>query len=238
MGFAPDEVDRVRRFWNAPHMAEREGLKAVQMFEAIERGEIKALWVMATNPAVSLPRAGAMREALKKLELFVVSENVLRNDTVVGRAARAASRRRLGREGRHRHQFRAPHLAAARLPAAAGRRPSPTGGSCREVARHLGFGERVRLSQRRRHFSRACRALGLRERRRARLRPRRARGDLPTRTTTRSSRCNGRCGRTTTAGPRACSPTAASARRTARRASSRRSSPRSVRRPPTNSRCA
>ena len=34
MGFTPDEVDRVRRFWNAPHMAEREGLKAVQMFEA------------------------------------------------------------------------------------------------------------------------------------------------------------------------------------------------------------
>src|SRR5207253_4022364 len=59
-----------------------EGLKAVQMFEAIERSEIKALWVMATNPAVSLPRAGAVREALKKLELFVVSENVASNDTV------------------------------------------------------------------------------------------------------------------------------------------------------------
>jgi assimilatory nitrate reductase catalytic subunit len=82
MGFAPDEVDRVRRFWNAPRMAERDGLKAVQMFEAIERGEIKALWVMGTNPAVSLPRAGAMCEALKGLELFVVSENVLGNDTV------------------------------------------------------------------------------------------------------------------------------------------------------------
>ena len=82
MGFSPDEVDRVRRFWNAPRMAEREGLKAVQMFETIERGEIKALWVMATNPAVSLPRAGAMRDALKKLELLVVSENVLSNDTM------------------------------------------------------------------------------------------------------------------------------------------------------------
>jgi assimilatory nitrate reductase catalytic subunit len=82
MGFASDDVDRVRRFWNAPRMAEREGLKAVQMFEAIERGEIKALWVMATNPAMSLPRAGAMRETLKKLELFVVSENMLTNDTV------------------------------------------------------------------------------------------------------------------------------------------------------------
>jgi assimilatory nitrate reductase catalytic subunit len=82
MGFAPNEVDRVRRFWNAPRMAEREGLKAVQMFEAIARGDIKALWVMATNPAVSLPRAGAVREALSNLELFVISENVISNDTV------------------------------------------------------------------------------------------------------------------------------------------------------------
>ena len=82
MTFGHEHVDRVRRFWNAPRPAEREGLKAVEMFEAIERGEIKALWVMATNPAISLPRAGAMREALKKLELFVVSDNVLVNDTI------------------------------------------------------------------------------------------------------------------------------------------------------------
>ena len=52
------------------------------MFEAIARGEIKALWVMGTNPAVSLPNADGVREALKKLELFVVSENVVSNDTV------------------------------------------------------------------------------------------------------------------------------------------------------------
>ena len=72
----------MRRFWDAPAIATREGLKAVEMFEAIERGEIKALWVMATNPAVSLPRAGAVAAALKKLELFVVSENVASNDTL------------------------------------------------------------------------------------------------------------------------------------------------------------
>jgi assimilatory nitrate reductase catalytic subunit len=82
MNFSPAEIDRVRRFWSAPNIATHEGLKAVQMFEGVERGEIKALWVMATNPAVSLPRAGAMREALTRLELFVVSENVLSNDTV------------------------------------------------------------------------------------------------------------------------------------------------------------
>ncbi len=82
MGFAPPDIDRVRRFWKAPRIATHEGLKAVQMFEAIARGEIKALWVMGTNPAVSLPDADAARAALKKLELFVVSENVGSNDTV------------------------------------------------------------------------------------------------------------------------------------------------------------
>ena len=82
MTFSPQDVDRVRRFWKAPRMALHEGHKAVQMFEAIGRGEIKALWVMGTNPAVSLPDADAVRKALGKLELFVVSENVLSNDTV------------------------------------------------------------------------------------------------------------------------------------------------------------
>ena len=82
MGFSPAEIDRVGRFWHAPNMAPREGHKAVQMFEAIARGEIKALWVMATNPAVSLPDAGSVRAALNRLELFVVSENVSSNDTV------------------------------------------------------------------------------------------------------------------------------------------------------------
>lgn len=82
MSFTPPDIDRVRRFWQAPRIATHEGLKAVQMFEAIGRGEIKALWVMGTNPAVSLPDADGVRAALKKLDLFVVSENVRSNDTV------------------------------------------------------------------------------------------------------------------------------------------------------------
>ncbi|MBN8938265.1 MAG: molybdopterin-dependent oxidoreductase [Rhizobiales bacterium] len=82
MGFSSVEIDRVRRFWGAPRMAEREGLKAVALFDAIEQGAVKALWVMATNPAASLPRADAMRRAMAGLDHFVVSENVLSNDTV------------------------------------------------------------------------------------------------------------------------------------------------------------
>ncbi|MET0567534.1 MAG: molybdopterin-dependent oxidoreductase [Hyphomicrobiaceae bacterium] len=82
MGFSPAERDRIQRFWAAPNLVTGPGLKAVDMFDAVADGRIKALWVMGTNPAVSLPRADAVRDALGKLDLLVVSENVTANDTV------------------------------------------------------------------------------------------------------------------------------------------------------------
>ncbi|KRE05936.1 nitrate reductase [Bosea sp. Root381] len=84
MGYSPAEIDRVGRFWQAPNMARQEGLKAVAMLDAVAGRTIRALWVMATNPAVSLPRADQVLAALKRLDLFVVSENVLSNDTLRG----------------------------------------------------------------------------------------------------------------------------------------------------------
>ena len=82
MGFSPAEVDLVKRFWNAPLMAEREGLKALQMFDAIADKRVRALWVMATNPAVSLPRADHARGALAHLDFFAISEVLISNDTI------------------------------------------------------------------------------------------------------------------------------------------------------------
>jgi len=82
MGFTGSDIDRVRRFWGGPRMAEREGLKAVHMFDAVAAGAIRAMWVMGTNPAASLPRADHVRRALAGLDLLVVSENMLSNDTV------------------------------------------------------------------------------------------------------------------------------------------------------------
>lgn len=82
MNYAPDDIDRVRRFWQAPNIVRREGLKAVQMLDAVAERRIRAMWVMATNPAVSLPDADKVRAALAGLDLFVVSENVLSNDTL------------------------------------------------------------------------------------------------------------------------------------------------------------
>jgi assimilatory nitrate reductase catalytic subunit len=82
MDFAPADIDRVGRFWRAPRMATGPGLKAVELFEAVGRGEIKAIWIMATNPVVSLPNADAVRQALQSCALSVVSEAVRDSDTV------------------------------------------------------------------------------------------------------------------------------------------------------------
>lgn len=73
----------VQRFWQAPRMAQRPGLKAVDMFEAMHGGRIKAVWIIATNPVVSLPNADRAREALRRCELVVVSDCVARTDTSV-----------------------------------------------------------------------------------------------------------------------------------------------------------
>ena len=74
MGFDAAAIDRVRRFWRAPHIATRPGLKAVETFEAVATGRIKALWILATNPAASLPRAGQVRAGLAACPLVVVSD--------------------------------------------------------------------------------------------------------------------------------------------------------------------
>lgn len=77
----PEHRDLVQRFWQSPLIADHDGLKAVELFQAIRAGKVKALWVMATNPAVSLPDADGVREALQQCEFVVVSDVVAQNDT-------------------------------------------------------------------------------------------------------------------------------------------------------------
>jgi assimilatory nitrate reductase catalytic subunit len=81
MDFAPENVATVQRFWSAPAMASKPGLKAVDLFRSVREGRIKALWVMATNPAVSLPDATLVREALAACPFVVVSDCIADTDT-------------------------------------------------------------------------------------------------------------------------------------------------------------
>ena len=77
----PQHRELVQRFWNSPKIADRAGLMAMDLFQAIDAGEVKALWVMATNPAVSLPDGERIRTAMSKCPLVVVSDCVADTDT-------------------------------------------------------------------------------------------------------------------------------------------------------------
>ena len=82
MDFDPAARARLQRFWGAPRMAERPGLKAVELFEAMEAGRIKAVWIIATNPAVSVPDSARVRRALARCPFVVVSDCMDGTDTM------------------------------------------------------------------------------------------------------------------------------------------------------------
>ena len=78
----PGHRDTVQRFWDSPSIATKAGAKAVDMFGEIGAGNIKAVWIMATNPMVSMPDRNAISEALEKCECVIVSDCVASNDTL------------------------------------------------------------------------------------------------------------------------------------------------------------
>ena len=81
LGFSEAERGDVARFWNTDRLCAGPGLKAVDLFRAVHAGEIRFVWVMATNPAVSMPDAGFVREALARCPTVVVSDVMADTDT-------------------------------------------------------------------------------------------------------------------------------------------------------------
>jgi len=74
------EADRTEmtRLWDlpadVPGISSRPGLTAVDLFKALDAGEVKAVWIVATNPVVSMPEAARVRAALERAELVVVQD--------------------------------------------------------------------------------------------------------------------------------------------------------------------
>ena len=52
----------------------KRGYTYPQIIEAIDKGEIKALWIVATNPLISFPNQEKLRSAFAKLDLLVVQD--------------------------------------------------------------------------------------------------------------------------------------------------------------------
>jgi len=77
----PQHHDLVSRFWKTDSLTTRAGAKAVDLFDDVASGKIKAIWIMATNPAVTLPNADKVKQALENCELVVVSDCEQYTDT-------------------------------------------------------------------------------------------------------------------------------------------------------------
>jgi assimilatory nitrate reductase catalytic subunit len=71
----------VQDFWQSPSIARKPGMKAVDMFRAVEEGRIKAIWIIHTNPVVSMPEADRVAEALKACPFVVVQDVSAQTDT-------------------------------------------------------------------------------------------------------------------------------------------------------------
>lgn len=76
-----DHRAAVRDFWGTPSVPAAPGLKAVDMFRAVGDGRIKALWIIHTNPAVTMPEADAVRDAIAACPFTVVSDITDQTDT-------------------------------------------------------------------------------------------------------------------------------------------------------------
>src|SRR5947209_13761802 len=56
----PDR-EEIRRLWGSPALSSHPGLTAVELFDAVAEGAVKAVWIVATNPAVSMPDSVRVR---------------------------------------------------------------------------------------------------------------------------------------------------------------------------------
>ncbi|MEM8755839.1 MAG: molybdopterin dinucleotide binding domain-containing protein, partial [Pseudomonadota bacterium] len=77
----PDHRALVQSFWKSPEIADKAGLKAVDLFRAVGEGKIKALWILSTNPAVSMPDADGVAAAIAAVPFTVVSDMFADTDT-------------------------------------------------------------------------------------------------------------------------------------------------------------
>jgi assimilatory nitrate reductase catalytic subunit len=77
----PEHRTAVQTYWDSPTICTHAGLKAVDMFEACATGKIKALWIISTNPAVSLPDSNRVAAAIAAVPFTVVSDIMAHTDT-------------------------------------------------------------------------------------------------------------------------------------------------------------
>lgn len=77
----PIHRKEVADFWGVSDISEQPGLTATEMFDALASGKMKAIWIICTNPLVSLPDSRRVEKALENAKFVVVQDISNRSDT-------------------------------------------------------------------------------------------------------------------------------------------------------------
>ncbi|AZC23653.1 nitrate reductase [Pseudomonas sessilinigenes] len=77
----PGDRAEVASYWGVERLPETPGLSAIELFEQLHSGRIKALWIACTNPAQSLPDQNRVRAALLKCPFVVLQEAFATTET-------------------------------------------------------------------------------------------------------------------------------------------------------------
>ena len=129
----------VQSFWQSPVIADRPGLKAVELFQAMAEGRIKALWIMATNPVDSLPDADGVKAAIESCPFVVVSDVLAETDSVRYAHVKLPSAAWGEKDGTVTNSERRISRQRAFLPLPGQARPDWW--QLAQVARRMGYGE-------------------------------------------------------------------------------------------------
>lgn len=81
MDYTEENTALVGEFWGTENISQKPGLKAVDLFNAVADGKIKAVWIMGTNPVVSMPNADLVKAALEQCDTVIVSDCIAQTDT-------------------------------------------------------------------------------------------------------------------------------------------------------------
>ncbi len=80
--FNEEHRREVAQFWGVDKISDKAGYTATEMFDALEKGKLKAVWIICTNPLVSMPNTHSIEKAMKNAKFVVVQDISFKSDTV------------------------------------------------------------------------------------------------------------------------------------------------------------
>jgi len=78
----PEHREEVARFWGGKQISPRPGYTATELIDAMLNDQLKAIWVVCTNPLISMPQLNKVKEAFSKVRFLIVQDMSVKNQLI------------------------------------------------------------------------------------------------------------------------------------------------------------